>query len=77
MVGAGEGGLEAPFTGADHFIIAAADTVMKRPSRALLAEYFPEVTLAREIGEFETLLAIDKARRVLGYAPQHSWRTQL
>jgi nucleoside-diphosphate-sugar epimerase len=70
-------GLEASFTGADHFIIAAADTVMKRPSRALLAEHFPEVTLARDIGEFETLLAIDKARRVLGYAPQHSWRTQV
>jgi hypothetical protein len=23
----------------------------------------------------ETLLSIDKARRVLGYEPQHSWRT--
>ena len=28
----------------------------------------------RQLGEHETLLSIDKARRVLGYEPQHSWR---
>ena len=27
--------------------------------------------------EHETLLSIDKARRVLGYEPQHSWRDEL
>jgi len=27
-----------------------------------------------EVGERETLLSIDKARRMLGYAPEHSWR---
>ena len=26
-------------------------------------------------GEFETLLSIAKARRLLGYAPKYSWRT--
>ena len=25
----------------------------------------------------QTLLSIDKARRVLGYEPQHSWRDEL
>jgi nucleoside-diphosphate-sugar epimerase len=70
-------GLEADVTGAESFIIAAADTVMNRPSADLLAEVFPEVPLTRDVGEFGTLLAIDRAREVLGYQPQHSWRDHL
>jgi nucleoside-diphosphate-sugar epimerase len=69
--------LEAPadaVTGNPAFIIAAADTVMNRPSAALLAEAFPDVRLTREIPEFGTLLDIDRARRVLGFEPRHSWR---
>ena len=68
-------GLEAAITGAEVFIIAAADTVMNRPSRDLLAEVFPDVPLHGEVGEFETLLSIQKARKMLGYTPQYSWRT--
>jgi len=56
------------------FIIAAADTVMNRPSAELLAEVYPSVKLTRDVGEFGTLLAIDRAREVLGFAPAHSWR---
>ncbi|MEN3612699.1 NAD(P)-dependent oxidoreductase [Plantactinospora sp. ZYX-F-223] len=67
-------GLEAPVAGARNVIIAAADTIMDRPSVELLAEVFPEVRLSREVGEFETLLAIDGARDLLGFAPQYSWR---
>ncbi len=69
--------LEAPAKGAVSYIIAAADTVMDRPSAALLAEVFPGVTLTREVGEFGTLLAIDRAREALGFSPQHSWRDHL
>jgi nucleoside-diphosphate-sugar epimerase len=64
-------------TGFDRFIIAAADTVMSRPNSELVAEVFPGVPLARdlsELGDNETLLSIDKARRVLGFEPEHSWR---
>ena len=70
-------GLEAPATGSENVIIAAADTVMNRPSRDVLAEVFPGVPLTRETGEFGTLLAIDRAKRVLGYEPRHSWRDHL
>jgi hypothetical protein len=28
----------------------------------------------KELGEHETLLGIDMARRLLGYQPAHSWR---
>jgi nucleoside-diphosphate-sugar epimerase len=61
-------------TGADVFVIANADTVMSRSSASLAAEVFPGVPVTRELGEHETLLGIDKARRVLGYEPEHSWR---
>ena len=67
-------GLEADIQGADVFIIAAADTVMKQPNRELMAQVFPHVPLREGTGDFETLLAIGKARQLLGYAPQHSWR---
>ena len=66
--------LDADVSGAESFIIAAADTVMNRPSAELLAEVFPGVPLTRDVGEFGTLLAIDRAREVLGFQPEHSWR---
>ncbi|HZC72057.1 MAG TPA: NAD(P)-dependent oxidoreductase [Jatrophihabitans sp.] len=68
--------LENRSVGPDVFIIANADTVMSRPNAELLAEVFPDVPLAKPVGSHETLLSIDKARRVLGYEPQHSWRAE-
>jgi nucleoside-diphosphate-sugar epimerase len=61
-------------TGMDVFIIASPDTVMSRPNDELIADAFPDVPLKRPVGPNETLLSIDKARRVLGYEPRHSWR---
>ena len=66
--------LELETTGTDVFIIASPDTVMRRPNAELLAEVFPDVPLQRPIEANETLLSIDKARRVLGYAPRYTWR---
>jgi nucleoside-diphosphate-sugar epimerase len=66
--------LGADIDGADSFIIAAADTVMTRPSRDLMAEVFPEVPVADHLTGNDTLLDISKARKVLGYSPTFSWR---
>ena len=66
-------GLEADLSGAEVCIAAAADTVMTRPSAELMAEVFPTVPLRRPIEGRETLLSIDKARRLLGYEPEHRW----
>ncbi|MEU4335310.1 NAD(P)-dependent oxidoreductase [Micromonospora lupini] len=60
--------------GADVFIIANADTVMTSSSASLMAEVYPGVEIRKDLGEHETLLSIDKARRLLGYEPRHSWR---
>jgi nucleoside-diphosphate-sugar epimerase len=67
--------LEADIEGADSFIIAGADTVMKTPSRELMAECFPGVPVADHVAGTDTLLDIGKARRVLGYSPEFTWRT--
>ena len=69
--------LDADVPGADLFIIANADTVMSTPNQELLADVYPGVPYARPVGPNETLLAIDKARRVLGYEPQYSWRNEV
>ncbi|MFI2564484.1 NAD-dependent epimerase/dehydratase family protein [Paenarthrobacter sp. NPDC018779] len=66
--------LEAAAPGFEAFIIAAADTVMSRSSAELAAEVFPGVDVVKELGQHETMLSIDKARRVLGFEPEHSWR---
>jgi len=66
--------LEAPITGAEVFIIANADTVMSTSNRELVARFFPGVRFDERAGENQTLLSIDKARRVLGYEPRFSWR---
>jgi len=72
--------LEAPAAaveGSPAFIIAAADTVMNRPSAELLAAVYPQVKLTRDVGQHGTLLAIDRAREVLGFDPEHSWRNHV
>ena len=66
--------LEWPGLGFERFIIAAADTVMSRSNAELVAEVFPDTPLRGDLGEHATLLSIAKARRVLSYSPQHSWR---
>ena len=66
--------LESPLKGAEVFIIANEDGVMGRTNEDLLAAEFPGVPRKRDVGPYETLLSIDKAKDVLGYRPQHSWR---
>ncbi|TLM71325.1 NAD(P)-dependent oxidoreductase [Pseudarthrobacter sp. NamB4] len=66
--------LENGKPGFEAFIIANADTVMSRSSAELAAEEFPSVKVTRELGEHETMLSIDKARRLLGFEPEHTWR---
>jgi nucleoside-diphosphate-sugar epimerase len=68
--------LESNIKGAEVFIIANADTVMERDNDSLLKEVFPSVPHKRSFGPHETLLAIDKARKTLGYEPRYSWRTK-
>jgi nucleoside-diphosphate-sugar epimerase len=67
--------LELDATGMEIFIIANADTVMPQPSAELAAEVFPHIPMTRDVGRHGTFLSIEKARRILGYEPQHTWRS--
>jgi nucleoside-diphosphate-sugar epimerase len=66
--------LTADVSGAEVFTIAAADTIMKQTNAELMARHYPQVPIRGDMGTHTTLLSIDKARRLLGYAPHHSWR---
>lgn len=66
--------LEAPIEGAEVCIVAAADSVMPGPSADLMEQVFPSVQLRRPLEGRETLLSIERARRVLGYHPEHRWQ---
>jgi nucleoside-diphosphate-sugar epimerase len=72
-----ERGLSAPVSGAEVCIVAAADTVMPQESAELMAEVFPTVPIRGPLDGHQTLLAIGRARSVLGYEPRFSWRDAL
>ncbi|KQN72204.1 NAD(P)-dependent oxidoreductase [Devosia sp. Leaf64] len=69
--------LQADFKGFEAFIIANADSVMTRSNTSLLAEVFPDVPQKGNISTNGTLLSIEKAKRMLGYSPQYSWRNEV
>lgn len=66
--------LTADISGAEAFLVAAADNCMTRDSVDLMAEVYPDVPIRGDVNGRQTLLSIDKARDLLGYNPQHSWR---
>ena len=66
--------LQADFKGFEAFVIANADTVMSRSNTSLLAEVFPSVPQKGNITANGTLLSIEKAKRMLGFSPQYTWR---
>jgi len=63
-------------SGFEVFIIANADTVMSRSSTSLATEVYPGVEIRKQLGFHETMLSIDKARRLLGYEPEYGWRPE-
>ena len=69
--------IEADFKGFEAFIIANADTVMSRANASLMAEVFPSVETRPSMSATGTLLSIEKAKRMLDYNPQHTWRNHV
>lgn len=59
------------------FNIANPDHSVAASTSELVAQFYEGVPVRREMGERETFFSIEKARRLLGYAPTHSWRDVL
>ncbi|WP_119391984.1 NAD-dependent epimerase/dehydratase family protein [Taklimakanibacter lacteus] len=66
--------LESKLTGAHVFGIANNDSVMTQSNDELLDEVFPGTKRKRPLQPHESLISIEKARRVLGYKPEYDWR---
>ena len=69
-----ERALEVAPAGFDRFIIAAADTVMSRSNAELDRRGVPGGADDGRVRRARHPASIHKARRLLGFAPQHSWR---
>ena len=50
---------------------------MSRPNAALIEEFYPGVEVRGDVGEHDTLLSIDKARRLLGFNRRTAGETPL
>ncbi|GAA3282424.1 NAD(P)-dependent oxidoreductase [Nesterenkonia halobia] len=60
------------------FFVGAADALARRPLAELIPEHFPDLAhLAGDLTGDATAFSIEKARRVLGWEPKRSWRTEL
>ena len=66
--------LETDGLGYEVFNVANADLSVAASNQELRERFYDGVEVRREMGPDETFYAIDKARDLLGYAPQHSWR---
>ena len=66
--------LEADGLTFEVFNITAADTLSDIPTAELLREFAPSVEIRRPMPGNASAYSIEKARRMLGYEPAHSWR---
>jgi len=69
--------LETDGLGFEMFNVANADMSVAATTQEVLERFYEGVEVRREMGRDETFYSIDKARRLLGYEPQHSWRDVL
>jgi len=66
--------LEADFDGHEAFWAVASDTNAAVPSAELADEFYPDAERRSELAGTESLVSIEKARELLGWEPERSWR---
>lgn len=69
--------LEVDGLGFEVFNVANADMSVAATTQEVIDRFYDGVEVRREMGPDETFYSIDKARRLLGYEPRHSWRDVL
>lgn len=62
--------------GLETYVAAAPDSGLEIPSRELAATWCPGVDLRHPLGEHESLVSSEKARRQLGFEARHLWRDE-
>jgi len=69
--------VDAEVNGHHRLIVAAADSLFDVPSAELARTYFPETPVTSAIEGNRSLLSSDRARELVGYRPQFSWRDRV
>jgi len=70
--------LEAKFAGHQVFIASAAKNCMIQPTRELVKKYLPKgARFKKTAGTHWSCVDSSKARRILGFKPQHLWQDYL
>ena len=58
----------------ETFLINGDDTCSTSKTPTLISRYYPDVPLKAPLEGYASLFSHDKATRMLGYRPQHTWR---
>lgn len=69
--------LQTDGLGYEVFNVANADMSVAATTQEVIERFYDGVEVRREMGRDETFYAIDKARSLVGFEPQHSWRDVL
>ncbi len=67
--------LEANTTGHEALFIAAEDIRFDVETEILLREFAPQVEIRAPLEDRASIISIQKAQRLIGYQPGHSWQT--
>lgn len=68
--------IETDGLGFQIFNVTNDDIIADEPTEAFLARHAPGTPLTRSLPDFEAPLSNRKARDLLGFRPQHGWRTE-
>ena len=63
--------------GYEVFNVSNDDTSVAITSAEVLTRFYDGVPTTRDLGEYDTFYANDKAKRLVGFAPRDSWRDVL
>ena len=66
--------VEADLDGHEAFWAVAADTNAEVASERLAEEFFPDADRRRDMDGHESLISVEKARNLLDWEPERSWR---
>jgi nucleoside-diphosphate-sugar epimerase len=66
--------LEKDGLGYQVFNVGNDDCSSDLPTAELLKRFYPKVKVKHKLGKYECLFSNRKARDILGFRPQHSWR---
>ena len=69
--------LQADGLGYEVFNVANDDTSVGLTTDEIMAQFYQDVPKRQDMGPHDTFYSIEKARRLVGFAPQHGWREEI